>query len=83
MDGMYLTEVEEHVGDSPWGVAVVTMRNDDMEVPQIFHLFDFKPAATRHLAAYTQEVMRGPSPLSPGERELIAALTSRLNVCEF
>ena len=33
--------------------------------------------------AASQEVMRGPSPLSPGLRELIAAFTSRRNDCLF
>jgi alkylhydroperoxidase family enzyme len=50
---------------------------------QIWHLFAFKPAATIHLERFTQEVMRGPSPLSAGLRELIAAYTSKLNDCEF
>ena len=31
----------------------------------------------------TQQVMRGPSPWSPGERELFAAFVSRLNQCVF
>ena len=31
---------------------------------------------------HTQAVMRGPSPLSPGLRELIAAYTSKQNDCE-
>ena len=31
----------------------------------------------------TQEVMRGPSPWSVGERELFAAFVSRLNQCVF
>ena len=52
-------------------------------VPQILHLFAFKPAQGEHLAAFTQAVMRGPSPLSPGLRELIAAFTSRRNDCPF
>ena len=30
-----------------------------------------------------QDVMRGPSDWSPGERELFAAFTSRLNQCPF
>ena len=34
---------------------------------------------TRH----TQEVMRGPSEWSVGERELFAAFVSRLNHCHF
>jgi hypothetical protein len=30
-----------------------------------------------------QDVMRGPSDWSPGERELFAALTAKLSDCEF
>lgn len=32
---------------------------------------------------YAQQLMRGPSPLSEGERELIAAYTSGLNSCRY
>jgi len=32
---------------------------------------------------YAQQVMRGPSALSEGERELLAAFVSRLNGCEY
>lgn len=52
-------------------------------VPQIRHLFAYKPAATDHLSAFSQAVMRGPSPLSAGWRELIAAFTSKQNHCPF
>lgn len=31
----------------------------------------------------TQQVMRGPSPWSVGEREMFAAFVSRLNQCVF
>ena len=31
----------------------------------------------------TQQVMRGPSPWSVGEREIFAAFVSRLNACTF
>lgn len=34
-------------------------------------------------SALTQQVMRGPSPWSVGERELFAAFVSRLNQCVF
>lgn len=36
-----------------------------------------------HMKAWTQAVMRGPSPWSVWERELFAAFTSRLNQCVF
>jgi hypothetical protein len=36
-----------------------------------------------HLERFTQEMMREPSPLSAGIRELIAAYTSSLNQCPF
>jgi alkylhydroperoxidase family enzyme len=64
-------------------MAIEAMRAAGAPVPQILHLFNFRPAATQHLALFTQEVMRGPSELAPGERELIAALTSRVNECDF
>jgi hypothetical protein len=52
-------------------------------VSQIWHLFAFKPEATRHLERFTHAMLRGPSPLSPGMRELIAAYTSGKNRCPF
>jgi len=47
------------------------------------HALRINPAAGRALAAHHQEVMRGESPLSPGERELIAAYVSGLNQCAY
>jgi uncharacterized peroxidase-related enzyme len=41
------------------------------------------PAASRLLIAYHTEILRGPSPLSPAERELIAAFVSALNACAY
>ena len=83
MDPMYLPEVEEHEGGGPWAEAIRRMRTANVPVPQIMHLFAFKPDRTAHLAEFTQGVMRGPSPLPPGQRELIAAFTSRRNGCPF
>lgn len=37
----------------------------------------------RPFSELTQQVMRGPSPWSVGERELFAAFVSRLNKCVF
>ncbi len=87
MKPMHLPEVEAHDGDDqrdhPRHEAIRRMRAAGAPVPQIFHLFAYKPDRTDALAEFTQGVMRGPSPLSPGERELIAAFTSRRNQCLF
>jgi alkylhydroperoxidase family enzyme len=83
MESMYLPEVEGRDGDGPWADAIRQMRGAGVPVPQIMHLFAFKTERTKHLAEFTQGVMRGSSPLSAGQRELIAAFTSRRNDCPF
>jgi alkylhydroperoxidase family enzyme len=83
MEQMYLPEVEQHEGSGPWANTIRRMKEGGAAVPQIMHLFAFKPDRTVHLAHFTQDVMRGPSPLPPGVRELIAAFTSRRNDCPF
>lgn len=83
MKPMFLPDVENHAGDGPYARLIGQMRSAGLEVPQIMHLFAFKPEATDHLSRFTQGVMRGPSPLSPGFRELIAAFTSKQNQCPF
>lgn len=35
------------------------------------------------MLAYTNALLRGPSPLTPGERELIATYASHTNACRF
>ncbi len=80
MEPMNLREIEEATRSSPLLQSVLAERG---LVPQIFHLLAYKPEATRHLAQFTEAVMRGPSPLAPGLRELIAAFTSKLNLCPF
>lgn len=47
------------------------------------HIFRQNPESTRHLLAFTEVVLRGPSTLSLAERELIAAYTSGLNGCVY
>jgi alkylhydroperoxidase family enzyme len=83
MDPMYLPEVESFESTGPHAEAIRGMRAAGAPVPQIMHLYAFKPEQTQHLSRFTQGVMRGPSPLSPGQRELIAAFTSRRNDCAF
>ena len=83
MPRMYLKDVEDHRGGGSFGKLIREMHDAGQRVPQIMHLFAFKPEATDHLARFSQGAMRGPSPLSPGQRELIAAFTSRRNDCPF
>ncbi len=53
------------------------------DMPLIRDLLAHKPEMTRALNDFTEAVMRGPSPLGPGMRELIAAFTSKCNDCVF
>ncbi|MGH7476585.1 MAG: peroxidase [Longimicrobiales bacterium] len=80
---MFLPEVEHAPPQGAYAGAIAGMRAAGLAVPQIMHLFAYKPDRTEHLSAFSQGVMRGPSPLSPGLRELIAAFTSRRNECVF
>ncbi|MEK6408065.1 MAG: peroxidase [Acidobacteriota bacterium] len=83
MEPMYLSDVEAFDAPGEMGSNIRQMKAEGMPVPQILHLFAFKSENTAHLSRFTQAVMRGPSKLSPGQRELIAAFTSRLNHCPF
>ena len=83
MRPMFLPEVENHEPGGHYAPTIHGMRAAGVPVPQIMHLFAYKPECTKFLALYTHGVMRGPSPLSAGFRELIAAYTSKLNQCPF
>ena len=83
MKPMFLRDVESHAAAEPHATMFSQMRTAGIPIPQILHLFAFKPDRTDHLSKFTQGVMRGPSPLSAGQRELIAAFTSRRNDCPF
>jgi alkylhydroperoxidase family enzyme len=83
MDRMFLPAVEQQPKPGPWADHIRSMQAAGKEYPQIWHLFAYRPEATEHLARFTQEVMRGPAPIEPGLRELIAAFTSAGNHCPF
>jgi len=51
--------------------------------PGILGPMAFRPETAGPLNELAEVLLRGPSPLSPGERELIAAYVSRLNRCTF
>ena len=80
---MFLQGVEGDPKPSPYRDLIQNMQTSGAEYPQIWHLFAYLPQATQHLARFTQEILRGPAPLSPGMRELIAAYTSYKNDCPF
>jgi hypothetical protein len=83
MKPMFLPEVEGSDKGTPYNGLIRAQSGAGLEYPQIWHMFAFLPKATEHLARFTQEILRGPAPLSPGIRELIAAYTSYRNHCPF
>src|SRR5262249_48788641 len=83
MKPMFLPEVENHEPTGARGDLLKQMRASGREYPLIWHLFLYRPDACGHLGAFTQEILRGDCPLSPGFRELIAAYTSAGNHCLF
>jgi hypothetical protein len=83
MHPMFLSEVEQRNPSGPYANLINELRAGRKPIPQIMHLFAYKPDRTDFLSRFTQGVMRGPSPLSAGLRELIAAFTSQRNDCPF
>jgi len=83
MHPMFLDDVEHSEPQGPYAGPIGELRSAGLAVPQIMHLFAYKPDRTEFLSRFTHGVMRGLSPLSPGLRELIAAFTSRRNDCLF
>ncbi len=82
MEPLFLPDVENNPEPGPYADLLRQMQAGG-EYSQIWHLFAFRPKATEHLARFTQEILREPSPLTPGLRELIAAFTSAENQCPF
>lgn len=83
MDPMFLRDVESAEPRGPHAEIIARLEAEGRPVSQLLRMFAYKPDRTRFLARFTQGVMRGPSPLTPAQRELIAALTSRRNNCTF
>ena len=50
MDPMYLPDVEQRRRDGPFAERIAAMQPQGLPVPQIWHLFAFKPDVTGHLA---------------------------------
>ncbi|HEU4339774.1 MAG TPA: peroxidase [Planctomycetota bacterium] len=83
MDPMFLRDVESAAPKGPHAEIIARLEAGGQPVSQLLRMFAFKPDRTRFLAQFTQGVMRGPSPLTPAQREMIAAFTSQRNRCPF
>jgi uncharacterized peroxidase-related enzyme len=55
----------------------------DPSLPGIVGLLRFRPETAAALTTLSDVLLQGPNTLSPGERELIAAVVSRRNDCSF
>lgn len=55
----------------------------DPQLPGITALFDYRPETAAPLGQLAEVLLRGPSTLTVGERELIAAVVSNGNECRF
>jgi uncharacterized peroxidase-related enzyme len=80
---MYLKEIESRPVEGMMKIAFKKLRDAGRTIPDILHLFRFKKSNTDHLVRFTEQVMRGSSPLSRGMRELIGAFVSSRNQCSF
>ena len=80
---MFLKQIEMRPAEGMMKIAFNKLREKGHAVPEIMHLFRFKKRNTNHLVRFTDAVMRGPSPLSRGLRELIGAFVSTRNNCCF
>jgi uncharacterized peroxidase-related enzyme len=80
---LYLPDVEAAPQPGVYADLVTAAKAAGAEYSKIWDLFAFQQDVTLHLARFTQGVLRKPSCISPGLRELIAAYTSHLNQCGF
>jgi uncharacterized peroxidase-related enzyme len=80
---LYLPDVEVNLQPGPYRALIDDAKARGAEYSKIWELFAFKNEFTTHLARFTHGVLRHPTTISPGLRELIAAYTSFQNECTF
>lgn len=80
---MHLKEIENRPPEGIMKIAFAKINHAGKAIPEIMHLFRFKKSNTDHLVRFTEAVMRGASPLSPGMRELIGTFVSSRSQCCF
>lgn len=64
-------------------MAHIDLGVDETTVPGINGPMAYRPETAEPLATLAEVLLRGPHPLTAGERELIAAYVSELNECDF
>src|SRR6266513_258683 len=64
-------------------MAHIDLGVDETAFPGIQGLLRYRPETAKPLMELAEVLLRGPHPLTPGERELIAAYVSGLNDCTF
>jgi len=79
----FLPGVEADLKPGTYATLVEGARRDSREYSKIWDLFAFAPETMHHLSHLTQGIMRQPTSISPGLRELVAAYTSHQNACRF
>ena len=82
---MYLQSLLAHEPSEKnrWAEGIRASKAAGAPIAGIWRLFAWRPALADHLSRFTHEVLRGPSELPPGFRELIAAFVSARNHCLF
>jgi uncharacterized peroxidase-related enzyme len=83
LKSLYLPGVEANPQPGIYRDLIVAALSRNAEYSKIWDLFAFQQEFTVHLARFTQGVLRQPTSVSPGLRELIAAYTSYQNECAF
>jgi len=48
MEAMFLKEIEESAGEGPFAEMIAGLKAQRLPIPQILHLFAFKPNLTQH-----------------------------------
>jgi len=64
-------------------MAHIALNVDETDFPSIAGLMIYRPETAKPLSELVEVLLRGPSTLSRGERELIAAYVSGRNECTF
>jgi hypothetical protein len=65
-------------------LLLIAFRLTGLEPPDVVRMLLYRPEFFgEHHNAVLQQVLRGPSKWTVGERELFAAFVSRLNECRF